>query len=292
MMQVTAEQIERANSVNLPQFLMSNGFQLKKVGKEYLWKEHDSLHIKDNAPGERGKWFRFSTDEGGDNISFVHQYMGKSFVESVELLNGERYMRDLVSTHNNAPKLKKIENAGISILENTDHRRVFGYLCGTRGLDFKLVSEHIKSGIIAQEEKTGNAVFKIFDENGKLVGAEKVGTSTKHRFKGIAENSAEGYGFEIIKGNGDTALFFESAIDMLSYIQMKGSQLDNHRFISMMGVKPSIVLDTMERCGISPENVYLCSDNDDAGNQFAQRSYVQISANETFCSEREIQGLE
>lgn len=54
-MRITEEQIERANSVNLPLFLMANGFELKKVGREYSWKEHDSLHIKDNEPGERGQ---------------------------------------------------------------------------------------------------------------------------------------------------------------------------------------------------------------------------------------------
>ena len=54
-MRITDEQKERANLVNLPQFLMSHGFDLKKVGKEYVWKEHDSLHIKDNGSGERGQ---------------------------------------------------------------------------------------------------------------------------------------------------------------------------------------------------------------------------------------------
>lgn len=47
-MRITDEQKERANLVNLPQFLMSHGFDLKKFGKEYVWKEHDSLHIKDS----------------------------------------------------------------------------------------------------------------------------------------------------------------------------------------------------------------------------------------------------
>ena len=51
-MKIAEEQIERANSVNLPSFLMAHGFDLKKVGREYLWKEQDSLHIKDNTVGE------------------------------------------------------------------------------------------------------------------------------------------------------------------------------------------------------------------------------------------------
>ena len=70
-MRITDEQKERAAFVNLPQFLMAHGFDLKKVGREYVWKDHDSLHIKDNGPGERGAWFRFSEDKGGDNIGFL-----------------------------------------------------------------------------------------------------------------------------------------------------------------------------------------------------------------------------
>lgn len=58
---------------------------------------------------------------------------------------------------------------------------------------------------------------------------------------------------------------------MLSYLQMHSKELDNCRLVSMMGVKPSIVLDTMLRHNIAPENVFLCSDNDTAGNEFARR---------------------
>ncbi len=98
-MRLSEEQIERANTVNLPHFLMQNGFDLKRVGREYVWKDHDSMHIKDNAPGERGVWHRFSTDEGGDNIAFLRQYMNMSFVEAVEALNGEHYDRTYTPTH-------------------------------------------------------------------------------------------------------------------------------------------------------------------------------------------------
>ena len=132
-----------------------------------------------------------------------------------------------------------------------------------------MISELMKSGKIAQEQKTGNVVFKVTDENNKVVGAEKVGTSTLKKFKGIATGSAGGYGFEIRKGNGENLLFFESSIDLLSYLQMKNP--DNCRLVSMMGVKPSIVVETMKRYGISPENVFICSDNDKAGNEFFQR---------------------
>ena len=271
-MRLSEEQIERANTVNLPQFLMQNGFELKRVGREYVWKDHDSMHIKDNAPGERGVWHRFSTDEGGDNIAFLRQYMNMSFVEAVEALNGEHYDRTYTPPqHTHTERQQKVQAQELSFSEADNAKRVFAYLCKTRGLDYELVKSLVQSGAVAQEQKTGNVLFKFTDEHGKTVGAEKVGTSTEHKFKGIATGSAGGYGFEVCRGNGSNLLFFESSIDMLSYLQMHQSELDDHRLVSMMGVKPQTVIDTMERYGISPNMVYLCSDNDRAGNEFAER---------------------
>ena len=270
-MRITDEQKERANLVNLPQFLMSHGFDLKKVGKEYVWKEHDSLHIKDNGPGERGQWFRFSENKGGDNIGLLREYMDMSFLDAVEALTGEHI--DRTYTPSRTYKSKPVQQTAreLSLAEADNCRRVFAYLCKTRGLDYDMLFALVKKGTISQEEKTGNVLFKYYDDQGKVIGAEKVGTSTEHKFKGIATGSAGGHGFEVVRGTGEKAFFFESAIDMLSYLQMHDKELTDCRLVSMMGVKPNIVLDTMLRHNIVPENVFLCSDNDTAGNEFAQR---------------------
>lgn len=274
-MRITDEQKERANLVNLPQFLMSHGFDLKKFGKEYVWKEHDSLHIKDNGPGERGQWFRFSENKGGDNIGLLREYMDMSFIDAVEALTGEHIDRTYTPSRTYEPKPVQQTARELSLAEADNCRRVFAYLCKTRGLDYDMLSALIKKGVISQEEKTGNVLFKYFDTDGKVIGAEKVGTSTEHKFKGIATGSVGGHGFEVVRGTGEKAFFFESAIDMLSYLQMHSKELDNCRLVSMMGVKPSIVLDTMLRHNIAAENVFLCSDNDTAGNEFAQRLQEQ-----------------
>ena len=274
-MRIIDEQKERANLVNLPQFLMSHGFDLKKVGKEYVWKEHDSLHIKDNGPGERGQWFRFSENKGGDNIGLLREYMDMSFIDAVEALTGEHIDRTYTPSHTYEPKPVQQTARELSLAEADSCRRVFAYLCKTRGLDYDMLSALVKKGVISQEEKTGNVLFKYFDTDGKVIGAEKVGTSTEHKFKGIATGSVGGHGFEVVRGTGEKAFFFESAIDMLSYLQMHSKELDNCRLVSMMGVKPSIVLDTMLRHNIAAENVFLCSDNDTAGNEFAQRLQEQ-----------------
>ncbi|MBP3798427.1 MAG: toprim domain-containing protein [Ruminococcus sp.] len=274
-MKITEEQKERANYVNLPQFLMAHGFDLKRVGKEYVWKEHDSLHIRDNGPGERGQWFRFSEHKGGDNIGFLREYMGMNFVDAVEALTGEHIDRTYTPSHSYEHKPQTVSAREFSLAEADNCRRVFAYLCKTRGLDYDMLSALVKQGVISQEEKTGNVLFKYYDDKGKIIGAEKVGTSTEHKFKGILTGSAGGHGFEVVRGTGEKAFFFESAIDMLSYLQMHDKELTDCRLVSMMGVKPNIVLDTMLRHNIQPENVFLCSDNDTAGNEFARRLMEQ-----------------
>ena len=274
-MRVTDEQKERAAYVNLPQFLMAHGFDLKKVGREYVWKDHDSLHIKDNGPGERGQWFRFRENKGGDNIGFLREYMDMSFIDAVEALTGEHIDRTYTPSRTYESKPVQQTAREHSLAEADNARRVFAYLCKTRGLDYDLVASLVRQGVITQEEKTGNVLFKYFGTDGKVIGAEKVGTSTDHKFKGIATGSAAGHGFEVVRGTGEKAFFFESAIDMLSYLQMHDKELTDCRLVSMMGVKPNIVLDTMLRHNISPENVFLCSDNDSAGNDFAQRLQEQ-----------------
>lgn len=268
----TEEEIDHANRVNLPQFLITQGVELKRVGKEYIMTEHDSVHILDNSPGENGKWFRFSEGKGGDNIAFVCKFFGKDFAEAVDMLNGGQ----TISLSQNKPTpTRQVQHTPIKkeidIQTDAKNNRVIAYLSQTRGLDYALIKELLQKKQLVQEAKTGNAVFLIKDENNKIVGAEKVGTSTMQRYKGIADGSASEYGFEICRGKSENALFFESTIDMLSYMQLHGQELDNHRLISMMGVKPNTVEATMQRYQIPAEKVFLCVDNDEAGNKFVSR---------------------
>ena len=273
-MRVTPEQIERANLVNLPDFLRSQGFVLKPVGREYILQEHDSLHIKDNKAGEVGKWFRFSENRGGSNIQFVQEFMGLDFVSAVELLSNEK----AIPFHSHSiSKAEPPKNREITLHESTDLSRTMHYLHHVRGLSIASLEKLTDEGRLSQEEKTGNAVFKIFDENGLLVCAEKVGTSVSVRFKSFDKGAANGYGFEMVIGEPKSTYFFESAIDAISFADLHSEQSD-YRLVSMAGVKPSVVTETMKRYAISPENIYLCTDNDKAGNEFAEKLIARYPA--------------
>ena len=273
-MRVSPEQIERANLVNLPDFLRSQGFSLKQVGREYILQEHDSLHIKNNEAGEVGKWFRFSENRGGSNIQFVQEFMGLDFVSAVELLSNEK----AIPFHSHSiSKAEPPKNREITLHESTDLSRTMHYLHHVRGLSIASLEKLTDEGRLSQEEKTGNAVFKIFDENGLLVCAEKVGTSVSVRFKSFDKGAANGYGFEMVIGEPKSTYFFESAIDAISFADLHSEQSD-YRLVSMAGVKPSVVTETMKRYAISPENIYLCTDNDKAGNEFAEKLIARYPA--------------
>lgn len=64
----TDEQKQRANSVDLVDFLQRQGEQLIRSGREWRWKRFDSVTVRGN------EWFRHSRKEGGHAIDFVQQF--------------------------------------------------------------------------------------------------------------------------------------------------------------------------------------------------------------------------
>lgn len=93
----TKEQIEAANKVDLPSFLSARGYALKRIGRSFCLKEHDSLRITGN------KWNWFSQNTGGDSIKFLREYEGLSFADAVTELCGEQTnhampIRDVIIT--------------------------------------------------------------------------------------------------------------------------------------------------------------------------------------------------
>lgn len=201
--------------------------------------------------------------------------MGFDFISAVELLSDEKAVPTKVHYYCE-PEAEPPEKREIVVHDSKDITRMTNYLHVVRGLSAGSLARLIAEGKLSQEEKTGNAVFKIFDENGLLVGAEKVGTSGG-KFKSIEKGSASGYGFEMTKGNPVNTYFFESAIDAVSFADLH-PELDNYRLISMAGVKPSVVEETMKRYAVQPENIYICTDNDKAGNKFAEKLIAQYPA--------------
>ena len=164
-MNYTQAQIDRANAVSLEDFLRTQGETLIKSGREYRWKEHDSLTVRGN------KWFRHSQSKGGYPIDFVMEFYGKSFPEAVQMLTGENGEGQTEAT--TAPP-----TAFHLPLHNRTADRAIQYLCESRGLNKTLVEAFLLSGDIYEDAKRHNVVF---------VGRDRSGTPRYAHVRGTAD---------------------------------------------------------------------------------------------------------
>jgi ribosomal protein L11 len=153
--------------------------------------------------------------------------------------------------------------------KNSDHKGMYAYLAQTRKISPFVINEFIKQNLIYQEKATRNAVFLHTDDSGKTVGAELRGTSSDPTKK-FAKNVGEKSGFRYTKGTPDKAIFFESAIDLMSYLSLEergNVKVDNAVYVSMAGLTASIIKPFADK-GLS---ICLCVDNDEAGDNFTKR---------------------
>ncbi len=98
---------------------------------------------------------------------------------------------------------------------------------------------------------------------------ESLNTEVKRRlksFNGVTEGTAGNF-FEYKKSETPTGAYvFESAIDMMSFMHLH-PEAKNCEFVSMGGLKPSVVETLLER----NLKVALCVDNDDKGKKFCNK---------------------
>ncbi|MCI6997825.1 MAG: AAA family ATPase [Eubacterium sp.] len=252
-MSYAQEQIDRANQVNLEQFLRSQGEELVKSGREYRWKGHDSLTVKGN------KWFSHSQSKGGYPIDFVMEFYNKTFPEAIQMLIGE----------------EAIEIAAESILKAefklpprcNSNERIIKYLTEERKLPKDLVEEFIADSLIYEDAMHHNVVFVGKDINGIPRYAHCRGTSDKFRMD--ATGSDKSYGF-CYRGKGAELFVFEAPIDLLSHIALYPAGWRDRSYLSLGGVSPKALNRFLsERKDI--ESIYIATDNDEAGNNAAEK---------------------
>ena len=147
----TDTEMQIAKETDLPELLTHLGYQVRRIGRYHTTVEMDSLRIKD-----RRKWFRYSQNTGGDAITFLQQFYGKSFSEAVEyLLAFHGKARDAP-----APEPKPISQKQALSLppRNTDDKRVFAYL-RKRGIAPQVIRQFLNSGLLYEDAEHHNCVF-------------------------------------------------------------------------------------------------------------------------------------
>jgi hypothetical protein len=217
--------------------LIGKGENLKREGRRYIHEQHDSLVFTDNA------YFWNSRQESGNAVDFLTRHRGMTFLKAVDELTGFTPPTDGEAE----------EDSVIQYGNKADCKRAIAYLHKTRGISYTVIESLIKQGLLQQQKQTNNVIFPMMDENGERVGAELQGTLSDKRYKGIEKGSKYGYGFNVRfseKSNFDFVLFFESAVDLLSFwditTQTEGKTLENCLLVSMAGLKVPTIKHTIQ----------------------------------------------
>lgn len=253
-MSYTQEQIDRANQVNLEQFLRSQGEKLIKSGHEYRWERYDSLTVKGN------KWFRHSQNKGGYPVDFVMEFFDNTFPEAVQMLIGEEAVAECVVE----PALKAEFQLPPHSKSNV---RMMKYLTEERKLPQELIERFVADGLIYEDAKHHNVVFVGTDANGIPRYAHCRGTTDK--FCMDVAGSDKSYGF-CYRGKGTELYVFEAPIDLLSHIALYPAGWEEHSYLSLGGVSSKALERFLsERKDI--ESIFVATDNDEAGNNAAEK---------------------
>ena len=257
-MHYSQEQIDRANQTNMEDFLRSQGETLIRSGKEYRWKCHDSLTVRGN------KWFRHSQSRGGYPVDFVMEFYGKSFPEAVQMLTGEAGAGKPDACPAPSPDFRLP-------LHNPTNTKVIKYLTEECKLDWGIVDTFIAAGDI-YEDTRHNVVFV-----GRDCGTQRVpgipryahcrGTADKFRQDVSGSDKACNFSYQ---GESAQLFVFEAPIDLLSFICLYPKDWTKRSYLSLGGVAGKALTHFLSECP-DIRRIFLCLDNDNAGNEGCSR---------------------
>ncbi|HJB38253.1 MAG TPA: DUF3991 and toprim domain-containing protein [Candidatus Acutalibacter ornithocaccae] len=238
------------------------------MGSEWEWKFHDErVTIRNNV------WFDQYTQKGGDAVDFFRYFYGESEEQAAAMLLNCS-VADLEKLPARSPPIpsrpKQEEPKQLEIpLAHGNMRRVFAYLCQTRGIDPEVVSAFARKGLLYESASHHNAIFVGQDEQGKIRHLHARGTLTGSHFRQTLPGSEKEYSFHWQGANGKLYAF-EAPVDMLSFISLHPEGWQKHSYVALCGVSAAPIhhlLETQPQL----EEVTLCLDSDEAGHNAARR---------------------
>lgn len=257
----TDDQKQRANAVNLEDFLTRQGEKLLRSGREKRLASDHSITVRGN------EWYDHAAEKGGCAIDFVQMFYGRSFPDAVTmLLNGEQGQA-YRSSEQRKPELPR---PFVLPEANHDMQRVYAYLTKTRCLDRDIVSTFARAKMLYEDAKYHNVVFVGFDKEGVARHAHKRGTYTQGEpFKGNVDGCDPRFSFHYT-GQSDTVYVFEAPIDMLSFLSLYQQDWQRHSYVSLCGVSEHALLQLLVE-NPQVKKIGLCLDNDKAGLKARER---------------------
>ena len=249
------ERVEFARSRDILDVANELQMELVRSGRDYRWKEHDSLVI---SP-DKNLWKWFSRNTGGDAISLVETIKEVDFNQSVDFLNDGNFKEFQMVERPQEDFKYYLEKYEQPFSDGRD------YLRTQRGLSDETIDYFLEQGVLAQANAKldyfaeGNSVnstnaiepvivFKSLSSSGEVVGASLQGIQEnwekwpKHGYaKVIMKNSDPMTGIHVDIGSPKRLIFTESPIDLMSYYELHKDSLQDVRLVSMDGLKESTI---------------------------------------------------
>ncbi|MFS5614716.1 PBECR4 domain-containing protein [Streptococcus agalactiae] len=238
------ERVEYARSRDILDVASELNMELVRSGRDYRWKEHDSMVI---SP-DKNMWNWFSRHQGGDVISLVETMKEVNFNQAIDYLNDGSFKEYTV--------VERVQEPFSYYLEPYEHpfEAARTYLKEQRSLSDETIDFFLDKGVLAQANAKVNGsiepvvVFKSFDFSGEIVGATLQGIEENWEkwpergyAKNIVRNSDGITGLHVDIGQPNRLIFAESAIDLMSYYELHKDSLQDVRLVSMDGVKEAVV---------------------------------------------------
>lgn len=263
----TIEQREKAAATNLEEFLRRRGEKLLPAGRDKRLANDHSVTIRGN------QWFDHGAETGGRAISFVMRYYGLDYPQAVSLL--------LEAGVSPAPAVKPLDVTFTLPEASGNMHRLFAYLCKSRGLSPAVVAAFVRAGLIYEEARFHNAVFVGRDDrgiprHGHLHSTGSLGPSFRLNLPG----SDSRYSFHHT-GNDGRLYVFEAPIDLLSHITLNPVGWEQHSYLACCGLSMKPVLFRLEQQP-ALNQVFLCLDNDPAGDATCLRMETELKARGLF----------
>lgn len=238
------ERVEHARSRDILDVANELHMELVRSGRDYRWKEHDSMVI---SP-DKNMWNWFSRHQGGDVIALVQTMKEINFNQAIDYLNDGTFKEFAA-----AERVQESFNYYLKPYEQP-FEEARNYLKERRGLSDETIDFFLEKGVLAQANAKVNAsiepvvVFKSFDFSGEIVGATLQGIEENWEkwpergyAKNIVRNSDGITGMHVDIGHPNRLIFAESAIDLMSYYELNKDNLQDVRLISMDGLKEGVI---------------------------------------------------
>ena len=254
----TEQQREQARMTDLAAFLRQCGEEVKRCGSENMWLDHgQKVTIRGNL------WFHQYEQVGGDAVDFACRFYHMDYREAVVMLLAMGV----------GPIPEPVEPFAKKPLEipprHDNMRRVYSYLIRQRGIDKDVLDTFARFGLIYECAAYHNAVFVGVDKTGKARHIHKRSTAAQGGFKGNVAGCEPEYSFHW-RGKGEVLYLFEAPVDMLSFITLHKHCWKHQSYAAACGVSDRVMWQMLKD---SPQvrKVYICFDNDEAGQKAARR---------------------